>query len=91
MKMLDRYQYDRLTSIQSKIEDIRLDFKETVIIIGVHSHAKLSECLNSITAKTRHVISLPCCVADDLNNPDIAYRDDQCFSPENRINIYLNR
>lgn len=81
----------RVEWYKNKIEEMEFAFDEEIIIIHCHSHAKISESLKHIRASKKHVISMPCCNADDISNPDISYEDNDVWSPHKTINIYLNR
>lgn len=61
-----------------------------VIVAACHSHAPLSQVLAPIRAERIDVASLPCCVPDDIGEPSRTYLDRGCWSPHNRINLYLD-
>ena len=84
---------NRLLSVKGKIEnfDNLLQHIKTqkVLVVCVHSHAKLSACVAQLKEKEITVISMPCCVPDDLNIvPEISYDDWGIHSPKRTINIY---
>jgi hypothetical protein len=88
----------RVEYIPEKIENINFtkDYKyfDNIVFIHPHSHALLSNTL--IASKTLNInksakiwlISMPCCVHDDLNLEYYSYVDNMIHSPKNRINIY---
>jgi hypothetical protein len=78
----------RYTGYTAKIEDVSLNFDTPTLIVCVHSHAKLTNCLNSIKAPIRHVINIPCCVKPDIGKPFFSYEDIHIHSPMNRVEIY---
>jgi len=85
----------RLTTYKDKIEDvigINGNNERTAIIVCVHSHAKLSDCLNAVKDyKTVHLINIPCCFKSDLKfEPDISYTDIGIQSEKQRVEIYFN-
>lgn len=83
------YNIKRLTCIPKKIEEIRLEFNEPTLICCVHSHAKLSDCIKSITAPKINIINIPCCFKSDLPfHPCLTYQDDQIWSEKNIVEIY---
>ena len=60
-----------------------------LLIVCVHSHAKLSECVKKFKGKDLTIISMPCCVPDDLDiEPEISYNDWGICSEKRRINVY---
>lgn len=83
---LDRVK--RLKCFKSKVEDIQLEFDEPTIIVCVHNHAKLKECVKSIRSPDRWIISMPCCFKDNFGIPTICYKDNNVWSEKNFVNIY---
>jgi len=88
--MRDRdYKTKRLTAIRDKVENIEVVEDEVVIIAAVHSHAKLSESVKKAKGKHVFVVSMSCCVPDDLKWPLIrGYVDAGVWSPENNVRVY---
>lgn len=83
------YNIKRLNLYPSKIEDITLQFDTPTLICCVHSHAKLSHCIQSIKAPKVNIINLPCCFQSDLPFlPCIEYKDDQIWSEKNLMQIW---
>ena len=91
----------RLRTARLKAEDVtkttlekiginRDNFK-TMIIAAPHSHAKLLKCLHLFGGRNGHVVSLPCCVPQELDQePDYVYYDWACLSGERLIKIWKN-
>lgn len=83
------YPIQRLVCIKKKIEEVKLEFQGPVLICCVHSHAKLSKCLEAITAPKINIINIPCCFQSDLiYKPCLVYEDDQIWSMKNMVEIY---
>ena len=86
---------DRLSIFKCRIEQLNhlpnlIDSKK-VLVVCVHSHAKLTACVEKLKGKEITIISMPCCVPDDLKiEPDISYDDWGIHSEKRRINIYKN-
>jgi len=80
----------RLTCFNKKIEDVQLNLDCRTVILCVHSHAKLSVCLENIKAPRRDLVSIPCCFPDNLSDIDTTFRDDNIWSEKNRVNIYCD-
>lgn len=80
----------RLECLKSKIEDVSLEFDHKVILVLVHAHCRLQECLKSIKAQSYDIVAMPCCVPLFLDGiePDIQYEDPNIWSPENTIKIW---
>lgn len=84
------WRIDRLTAYRAKIEDVAIS-GERVLVVAVHSHATLRAALASITASHVAVVSMPCCVPQELDTPpDVEYRDEAVASPERRVLIWKN-
>ena len=93
---------DRLHAYKARIEDTgviwgREDCKQfkKLIIVSVHGHAKLTDCLEvtlKIDAEEATIISIPCCIEDDLaQDPDKSYIDWSIWSEHRLVNIYRYR
>lgn len=79
----------RLVLHSKQVEQTKLEFNVPTLICGVHSHARLSDCLQSIKAPYRSVIAMPCCVPLNLDrSPDYEYVDDNVWSPCNLIKVW---
>lgn len=88
---------NRLYLLNKKIEQLQNHMTYTnthpLIVLCVHSHAKLSETVQAIKkvyTQKFALISMPCCVEDDLpyRQPDITYEDWGIHSEKRIINIY---
>lgn len=90
----DDNQVKRLRTWKSKIEDILyLGYgEEAAILVFPHSHARIDEMLRKIVAKTIHVISIPCCVPQEISGimPDVVYKDENIWSEKNEVKIWLD-
>jgi len=72
-----------------KIESLTLTSEYRVIVIACHSHALLTRSLQHIHAPSIGLISMSCCVPDDLNQaPDKEYADWGCWSPHRVVRIW---
>jgi hypothetical protein len=82
----------RLTAIRSRIEDVEglPPAKGKVLIVCVHSHAKLTECLKPFEKKVqKYLVNIPCCVEPDLKHePDVRYVDWGIHSKKRFVEIY---
>ena len=86
----------RLRTIKSTIEDITETFTGgLVVVLSVHSHARLNNVLDKINADTVLIAALECCVPMELDyykNYKIIrtreYRDGGVWSPENRMKAW---
>lgn len=86
----------RLTEYKAKIEDLKLIqespcFSKAIIVL-VHSHATIPACLKSITGfDERHVVSIPCCVPQDIPRKVFyGYTDKGIWSEKNQVKVWLN-
>ncbi len=89
---MKEYPIKRLVQVNKKIEDIDLNFSNSiVIIVAVHSHAKVEDMLNHIIGKERHFVTIPCCVPHEINNKEyIGYFDENIWSEKNTVKIWMN-
>ena len=80
---------DRLHTVPYQIQDCDYSGKNG-LIISCHSHAKLSIVLKHCKYENTVLISMPCCVPDDLDKSLLhSYNEDWgVHSPQRRINIY---
>ena len=89
----------RLWLYKEKIEKTSwcLDKINNILVVAVHSHASLKLTVETLKAeihglstnKKLNIISLPCCVPDDLGiKPDRSYVDMGIHSEKRVINIY---
>ena len=80
----------RLVLYRNKIEELTFDV-DTAVIVMPHSHAPIQAALNSINARIRHLIALPCCQEQVLpDEPDYEYADWGVWSPERYMRIWLD-
>lgn len=84
------WKIDRLTCYKSMVEDLDLKFGDgKTIIVCVHSHASLKECLKHIKSSNRDLLAIPCCVSYKHDRyPDIEYYDLNIWSPKNLVKIW---
>jgi hypothetical protein len=82
---------DRLYTIAARVEDITPRLVagwDKLVIVAVHSHAPLEECMKW-KAKQRLVVSIPCCVPQTRERkPDLTYYDMGIWSPENKVLVW---
>jgi hypothetical protein len=79
----------RLTVVPKKIEDFELHTDGPMLIVAVHSHAKLSVCLSKLSGTSVHVVSMPCCYPDDIKqSPDKHKADYGIMSPKCDVNTW---
>ena len=81
------YGVDRLHCISKRVEEVDLHYPK-VIIVAVHSHAKMDATLDHITGDKRAMIAIPCCVKYDDIEPDVMYNDVGIWSTKNTIKIW---
>jgi hypothetical protein len=81
----------RVVIAKAKIEEIKLDFAKCIIVC-VHSHAKMKDCVG-ITADKMAIVTMPCCFP--LNpipffnvQPQIDFQDYGIWSPERTVQIW---
>lgn len=65
-----------------------MDYQETNLLIGVHSHCPWKPVIDKIQSRPLVVVSIPCCFKDGLGRPLISYIDEECLSEHRRVNIY---
>jgi len=97
---------ERLTLIDAKIEDSpgwNLPGKR-VVIVAVHSHARLQDAVRKVRACARlDAVSIPCCVKQHVMYldsegddtvvpvpPDVTYEDGAILSPERTVLVWKN-
>ena len=86
----------RLTAFKKKIEDCNFIHESplfsTAIIVLVHSHTTVPACLKSVTGFTRrHVVSIPCCVPQDIPKKVFyGYADKGIWSEKNQVKVWLD-
>jgi len=93
-KLRDKeYDIRKLVILRRRIEDEILDLTkyDQVLVVLVHSHAKMSSVIENIKAKVKHIISIPCCVPHDIKNMTyLGYQDTNIWSPKNTVKIWYN-
>ena len=89
LRTTDGTPFQRLKLTKERIADIEREFSH-VFILHPHSHAKLTDSLISIRGRRRHLISMPCCVPDNIEEPDFTYQDKYVHSPKNTINVWMD-
>ena len=89
---LKEWDIKRLTCKRFKIQDTFLEFDKPCIIMMVHAHVRVNETLPYIKAPIRHLITMECCVSLDHKDavPDEDYKDDNIWSPMNRVRVWKN-
>src|SRR3990167_117347 len=80
----------RLRALSLKVEELEPVVAGHVVVVSCHSHASLKGVMQRVNAERVDVISLPCCVPDGIGKPTRTWLDKGCWSPENRINAYMD-
>jgi hypothetical protein len=84
----------RLSAFTAKVGALKFRAPGPLIIVGVHSHARLDDALAGLTSAigVRHVVSLPCCVDQVIEGrtPDVDYDDEDSFSEARRVLVWRN-
>lgn len=87
-----KWDFKRLTTYKSKVQDVSFTGKEnkTAIIVCVHSHASLKDSVKSINGYgTTYLVNIPCCVKPDLGQqPFVSYLDYGIHSEKREVSIY---
>lgn len=86
---IKRYTVDRLSVYPCPVQNVDLDFTgKTLVIVGVHSHARNSDILRGVRFDKATLINMPCCVYQPPVSDDfIEYEDIGVWSPHNKITI----
>lgn len=84
---------ERLDAIRARAEDVRVGCRGPVVIVAVHSHARLHEAVKvAVTNPGTQVavVAIPCCVPQVLHGmpPDVEYEDPDIMSPERRVLVW---
>lgn len=91
LKWKNRGRVSRLFCIQKKVEDVKSFHFDKLVLIHVHSHARLEDSVSKFTANKRIVLSMPCCVAQIRERtPDHSYIDNSVWSPHNKIDVWFD-
>lgn len=88
--VLGRHNIQRLSVKKAQVESMVPLVAPRVVVVSCHSHASLLAAVRRVSAERIDVISLPCCVADDIGRPTKTWRDKACWSPQNTINAYMD-
>lgn len=81
---------NRLTVMADRIQNVRIQARRVVLVL-VHAHVKIADCLPSIDAEEIAVVAMPCCVHLDLPTaPDVQYEDMAIISPCRTVKIWKN-
>lgn len=81
---------ERLRCEALRIEDYMV-VADRVLVVAVHSHARLPVTLKSIVAERIAVVAIPCCVELELPAPpDVEYQDFGILSPERTVRVWKN-
>ena len=90
MKTTD-YNIKRLKIYKNKVEELDLNFPDKIVVIlCVHSHAKLNDILGHIHGKERHLLTIPCCVPHEIKNvPYLGYMDSNIDSEKKHVKIWM--
>lgn len=79
---------DRLELYQRRADKARFNARQ-VVVVAVHSHARLEESLRGIVADRVAIVAMPCCVHLTMPSPpDVEYRDPAVLSPQNLIRVW---
>lgn len=81
---------NRLYAYRNYIEDLTFyEAHNNVLIVCVHSHAKLSDCFHAFPWSKKYIVNMPCCVPPDIDRqPDVCYTDWAVHSEKRNIEIY---
>lgn len=92
LRMEKHYEINHLYLAKDKIEDVNLDFSDRpVVIVCVHSHAKMKDILAHIHGKSRHLLTIPCCEQHTIpNKVYFGYTDDNIWSEKREVKIWMN-
>jgi hypothetical protein len=87
------YDIERLVVHRKRIEDVRIE-GDTVVVVCVHAHVEPEVIMDSISARQRHWVVIPCCDHDHDTLagkwPDREYDDYAIWSPKHRVKIWKN-
>jgi hypothetical protein len=89
-----RNQMHRVELWPSRVEDLRATWPtqkvDRLVIVAVHSHARLDLAVEVLPAREVAVIAIPCCVVQELpgREPDVEYQDPGILSPKNTIRVW---
>lgn len=90
MRVLE-YSFKRVVLVPTAIEEFTLTSDHPVLIAAVHSHANLQAARGVIQAPHVGIVSIPCCVRQELSTPpDREYEDYGIASPERTVKVWYN-
>lgn len=97
LRLKDYREIKRLTLYKDKVEDIKMFTPRkyvTALLVCVHSHAPISDCLNMLkyySYNTLHLINIPCCYKSDIDlKPNVSYTDYGIQSEKQMVEVYIN-
>jgi len=84
------YDFKRFRMERCRMEETTLELAGKVLIVLLHSPAKVKDCLDRIKAPTRALITMDCCVNNysDMPKPDVEYQDGPFWRPINTIRVW---
>jgi hypothetical protein len=78
----------RLTVEAQRIQDVRIRARR-IVLVAVHSHVRLAECLPSLDAEHIAIVAIPCCVPLELPAPpNREYEDTAMLTPCRTVKIW---
>lgn len=91
MKWRNNGRVNRLTCIKERIENLEPYHFDKLVLIHIHSHAKLEDSVSRLTANKRVVLSMPCCVKQERERPpDYSFIDEGIWSPKNKVDVWVD-
>ena len=84
-------QLANFNSVVSTIENFEAPRFDRLIIAACHAHVTIESMLDSLKAKRRALVVMPCCINQEVVNnqmPDKSFEDPYVISPKRRINIW---
>jgi hypothetical protein len=84
---------DRLFTLRNVVENFKINLESNIVVIVlVHSHAKIEDCIKNIKGREVYVLSIPCCVQHDIGiDPMYEYLDRHILSPKNIVKVWRVR
>lgn len=83
----------RLETYKSKAEELSFEGNNnSAVVVCVHSHAKISDCLKMLHGYSEiHLVNIPCCFKADIDKkPNVSYTDIGIQSEKQKVEIYFN-
>lgn len=92
------YRYKRLTLLSKPMQECESLLSnitgKPVILLLVHAHVTLDDCLKVVKPhrpKVISIVAMPCCVPQTLGvPPNLEYSDNECLSHCNTIKVWKN-